>query len=408
MTISQSGRRVPRSTARAGGARLDLAVATGSLAIGAWTYVGYPALMALLARRRRKPDLDESRLPSVTVLIPAYNEADFIVDKIRDSRALDYPEDLVEVVVVDDGSTDETAALAVAEGARVLSVPTRGGKCNALNHGIQQTTGSVIVCTDANGSLNESALLGIAREFVNPRVGFVSGGKLPSGPGGLGTGERLYWEYEDWLKGNEGMLGCTMGSDGCVYAVRRAAFQPMPDGTLADDLELPFSALRRGWLATHTSEARASEEVPPGVEDEFERRTRISAGVWQTLVRHHALLSPGRGLSAVAFATHRLFRTAVVPGLLPVTVVASARAARSSRLGKGLLALEAAFLGAAAAGSVSGHPLFGVPLKFLLTNVAALRGGVRYVRGSQSVTWTRVSRGDWVSELESEPQARGA
>lgn len=380
-----------------------MTVILGSLGIAAWTYAGYPTLMALLARSRRKPQLDESRLPTITVLIPAYNEADFIVDKIRDTRNMDYPADLVEIVVVDDGSTDDTAVLAAAEGARVVSVPTRGGKSNALNYGVQHTTGSVIVCTDANGSLNESALKGMAREFADARVGFVSGGKLPSGPGGLGTGERLYWQYEDWLKYNEGMVGCTVGADGCIYAVRRSAYEPIPPGTLGDDLELPLGALERGWRVTHTNEARASEEVPPAVEDEFERRARISAGVWQSLVRHYPLLSPRRPMPALAFASHRLLRTAVVPVLIPVTVGASVRAARRSNLGKGLLAVEITFLAAAAAGSVSAHPVFAVPFKFMLTNVAALRGGVRFARGSQTVTWTRVSRGDWVSELEPQP-----
>ena len=382
-------------------ASFDMAVIGTGLGAGAWTYVGYPVLMAVLARGRRREELDDANLPTITVLVPAFNEEAFIADKIRDCQALDYPITKMEILVVDDGSTDKTAFIAADEGAEVLSVPTRGGKANALNFGVANANGQIVVFSDANGSLNPGALRAIAREFADPNVAVVSGAKVPRGPGARGGGEKFYWRYENWLKENEGRLGITVGADGGIYAVRRTEFLPIPPGTLGDDLEVPLSALGRGWKVTHTSEARATEEVSLSVHDEFERRTRISAGVWQGLSRHRGLLSPDKGLLSVAFATHRGLRTVVVPIMIPLTVLASARAARHRRTARTLFILEAAVLGAAATGAVRDHRAVAVPFQFMLTNVAALRGGLRYARRAQSVNWKRSSRGNWTTESTS-------
>jgi poly-beta-1,6-N-acetyl-D-glucosamine synthase len=367
-----------------------------SVAVIGWTYAGYPvALKALAGQARRK--LLPASLPTVTVLIPAFNEERFIAKKVLNSLSLDYPEDLVDVLVVDDGSTDATAELARQEGARVVTVTDRGGKSNAINVGMRSATGDIVVLTDANGSLSDDAIRAIVAEFDHPDVAVVSGAKAPQGAGARGGGEKAYWRYENSLKEAEGRLGCTVGADGGIYAVRRCHWRPIPVGTLGDDFEIPLMALSNGLRVGHTSAARATEMVSNSVRDEFERRTRISAGIWQGIVRHPELVNPRRGRVALAFISHRVLRTAVVPLSLPLVFAATVFLARRQRWARWFLALQATAMAAAAGGGAMDHRALSVPYQFGVTNVGALRGAMRFFRGRQATTWKRASRGDWVA-----------
>jgi poly-beta-1,6-N-acetyl-D-glucosamine synthase len=372
---------------------LDGCVVVGGLSLLVWTYAGYPLTVAVAARRRRA--VQAGPLPTVTVLIPAYNEAEFIAKKVRNTREIDYPADLVQILVVNDGSDDGTAELARAEGAEVIDVNPRRGKSNGINFGMSQATGDIVVLTDANGSVDAGSLRAIAGAFADPAVAVVSGAKVPEGTGAHGGGEQAYWRYENFVKTAEGRLGCTVGADGGIYAVRRTTFTPLPAGTLGDDFIVPLSALSAGWKVTHTDQARARESTSNSVADEFERRTRISAGIWQGLLTHRSLLHPRNGWVAIALGTHRGLRTVVVPPSLPIVTVATASLARRSKVAKFLLAAQLLGWGGATAGAATDSRAFALPYQFAMTNVAAMRGGLRFFRRRQATTWKRTSRGQW-------------
>ncbi|HXY93534.1 MAG TPA: glycosyltransferase family 2 protein, partial [Acidimicrobiia bacterium] len=361
------------------------------------THVGYPLAIRVLARRGSGRDGDETALPTLTVVIPAFNEERFIADKIRDTLAQDYPRALLSIVVADDGSTDGTARIAAGLGVCVLSSAERGGKFDAINRAVPQADGDIVCLTDANGALAPGTLRAIAEAFDHPSVAVVSGTKAVLGTGAYGTGESFYWRMENATKQAESARGCTMGADGAIYAVRRTEFVPLPARTIADDLEVPFGAMGRGRWVRHAGRAVAYEEVSRSVGSEFERRTRIAAGVWQAIVRHRRLADPRRGWVAVAFVSHRVLRTAVVPPLLPVCLFGSAALARRSRVARGLLLAQLACYGAASAGALSDAPLLGVPLQFVLTNAASVRGAVRLLLRNQSSLWQRTERGRWVT-----------
>lgn len=396
-------RRHTRPPSPPGGLASGLAL--GGIGLVLLTHVGYPLAAHAVARAARRgrghiPAVAGSadREPTVTVLIPAYNEARFIADKIRDTAALDYPADRLEVLVVDDGSTDGTAEQAMSvphPSLRVVSVSPRGGKSAAINRGMQHARGQIVVLTDANGSLAPGSVQAIVRCFDRPEVAVVSGRKLPVGEGAHGAGESLYWRFESALKDAEGAVGRVVGADGGIFAVRREHFRPIPDGVFADDYWIPIDALRRGLLVRQANGAAVYERTCTSKRDDFERRQRIAAGIWQVSLDNLGLLHPRHGWTAVAFGGHRVLRSIVVPPLLPVILVTSAQAARHRRLGRWLLAPQVAAYTAAMVGAVSNNRGCAAPYQFVMTNAAALGGAYRHVRRRQSGLWKRTERGDW-------------
>jgi len=385
--------------ASTGRRRVTSVAVVGALGVTAYTHLGYPLLVRLAARRRHdaSPCRDEE-LPDVTVVIPAYNEAAVIAQKIEDTLAQEYPADRLAILVVDDGSTDSTASIVRDMGVRLLQGESRGGKCEAINRALAVVSSTVVCLTDANGSLAPGSLRAIGTAFTTTDAAVVSGTKHAiSAGGGYGSGESVYWRLENGLKEAESSFGCAMGADGGVFAVRRANFEPIPPHTIADDLEVPFGALERGLAVVHVSAAAAYEEVSQSTVDEFERRTRIAAGVWQAIARHRRLADPRRGPVAIAFISHRVLRTGVVPFALVVAWLGSGALASQSAPARVVFALQTAAWGAAALGTVVDWRVLGLPLQFALANVASIRGGYRFVTGQQLPSWRRTQRGRWIA-----------
>jgi cellulose synthase/poly-beta-1,6-N-acetylglucosamine synthase-like glycosyltransferase len=241
------------------------------------------------------------------------------------------------------------------------------------------------------------ALRALVEPFADASVGVVSGAKVVRGPGARGGGEGLYWRLEAFLKDSESAFGATMGAPGEICGLRRAAFRPIPPQVINDDYHVTCDALVRGWRVRYAEGARAVEAVSAAVGDEFERRTRIAAGTWQTTLMHLRLAHPRRGWTAVAFVSHRVLRSMVVPLLLPPLAVGSAIAARSSRSARVVFIGQAGAYGLAALGALVDQRITAVPYQFALTNIATLRGGARLATRRQQPMWRRVARGEWTS-----------
>jgi len=377
----------------------------GSMAFIAYTYVGYPivltALAAVAGRERNHP----LHTPKVTIVVAAYNEESVIDRKLTELGAMAYPAEMLQVIVAADGSGDATAAIAARhEGVEVLHRPERRGKMAAINRALEWATGEIVVFSDANNRLLPDAVAEIVRPFADPTVGAVTGRKVATGESGLGFSEGAYWRYETHLRRMEDRLGCTVGVNGELLAIRRELFRPAPDCVINDDQWLAHQVIKGGHRVAFRPEAVSTEAVSGSAAAEAERRSRMVAGQWQVFGRLHREIPWRRPLVAWMLLSHKIFRPLVPFAMIAALVAAVAAVATAAEGGAfalgnpwGVTALGAqvAFYAAAAMPKMLRRLVgrAGYLPRFLVdSNAAALRGLWRHVTGGQSAAWERVPR----------------
>ena len=393
-----------------------LIVAVG-LGLPLYAYVGYPILLFILASFvqagrdiyylvwRRDRRVRNPAVPSVSVIIAAYNEEPVIGTTLRHVLALDYPPDAMEILVGSDGSTDRTVQIAESVGGsrvRAIAFPERRGKLAVLKDCVERAWGDILVFTDANTALAPDALRNLLRHFSNPAVGAVCGELRLQAPDGTPADEGLYWRYERILKLLESRLNAVLGANGAIYAVRRNLFPAVPDNTVTEDFVILMSVRAAGHQVVYDPEAVATEEAPPDLSGEFRRRVRIGAGNWQALGQCRRLLLPWKGFVAAAFWSHKVLRW-FTPFLLLAALGAGVALAHEP-LGGALLVVQGAAYGSAALGwvlrrlHVPAGP-FGLAYYFAAINVAIGVGMIRGLFGLQRPAWQRTAR---------EPMATGS
>jgi cellulose synthase/poly-beta-1,6-N-acetylglucosamine synthase-like glycosyltransferase len=347
-----------------------------SVGLIAYTHVGYPLLLWLLAKLRRRPTLDHPRhtpeLPRVSLVVAAYNEAEVIAAKLANALALDYPRQRLQLIVASDGSSDATVDTARDAGADlVLDLPRRG-KIAAQNAAAEKASGQILAFSDANSIWRSDALLRLVEPFADPGVGYVCGQLRYSEDGGENL-EGLYWRYEMAVRELESGLGGITAGNGGIYAVRSDAYLPLPPAS-SHDLSLPFELAKRGMRALYAPWAIAEERMVPTLEGEFARKRRMMVGLWDIVVRE-GMVSP-RGykpLFAFQIASHRLLRY-----LTPLLHLV-ALAANVALLGEGwvyalTLAVQAAILAAALLGRFVPLPPLRIARYYVLTTASIAAG----------------------------------
>ncbi|MDH7489309.1 MAG: glycosyltransferase family 2 protein [Anaerolineae bacterium] len=367
-------------------------------ALVAYTYAGYPALLAILARIRPNPPLRADIQPSVSLIIAAHNEEACIREKLENSLALDYPRDKLEILVASDASTDRTndiVAEFAGQGVRLNTVPERRGKSYAQNHTVEMATGDVLVFSDANSMYEPDAVAKLVRNLADPNVGYVSGELRYRRPrSAIGAGEGLYWRYETWIKRKESETGNIINGNGAIYAVPRRYFVPVPDHTGAD-LWLPLTQIRRGLRTVHEPEAVAYEETSLTAADEYSRKHRSIVRVFHVLTEHAGMLNPFRyGLTSVKLLSHRYLRY-VVPYFILALLVLNAFML-SSAFFRATMGLQLAFYAAALVGAWLQKQrkrvlVFYVPYYFCVVNLAAVQGALRFLRGERVRVWEKAA-----------------
>lgn len=363
-----------------------------------YTYVGYPAVMWLRARLRPRPWRTGAELPTVTIVVVAYNEAARIERRLQNLLGLDYPSSRFDILVASDGSTDSTAARARAVDPRRVSVVAfdqRRGKPAVLDDVVPRARGEIVVLADARQHFERRALRALMAPFTDPMVGAVSGElmlvSLRSTPGADGAG--LYWRYEKAIRRAESLVGSTVGATGAIYAIRRRLFEPIPEDTLLDDVLIPVRIARRGYRVVLVSEARAWDRVMP-VSHEFARKVRTIAGNFQLLARERWLMSPLQNPLWFQTVSHKALRL-VGPALLATVFIASLSLA-THPLYAAALAGQVVCYAAAAAGCIIQHTgrsprWLTPPYMFCVLNFATIVAFVRFVTGGQTVTWQMTS-----------------
>jgi cellulose synthase/poly-beta-1,6-N-acetylglucosamine synthase-like glycosyltransferase len=289
----------------------------------AYVMIGYPLLLSLIRRRSAPPVRKDLRFQTtVSVILAVHNGASFIRAKLASLRALDYPPDLLEILVVSDGSTDETEAIVEqcsAPGLRLVRSP-RGGKAAALNAALEHASGQVLFFTDVRQPLDRLALRHLIANFHDPTVGAVSGElRLLRSSDGKPVDLDLYWRYELWARRRHSVIDSMFNTTGCIYAVRRELVDPLPPDTLIDDALIPLRAFFRGYRVVFDPEAIAFDD-PSLFATGFDRRLRTLAGLWQLHVRLPRLFT-GANRMRFHFLSHKFSRL-----LLPWAIVLAAAA----------------------------------------------------------------------------------
>lgn len=381
---------------------------TGALicCLGAVVYanVGYPLLIGVLALFAPSRRATPSARPQVTLIIAAHNERAVIAAKIRNTLALDYPRDALSVVLVDDGSTDDTAEIATHEGnaqVKVLQRSYREGKGAALNHGASVAVGEVLVFSDANALCRRDALAALVSVFSDRRIGLATGHKATLANGGaVGEGDAAYWSYESFLRRNETRLGSTVAVTGEMLGVRRELFQEFPQGVINDDAFLCMSVLRRGYRVVCVSEAMSVKGTSATHRDEVLRRCRVAAGRWQLMCRlqwwpwrrpfvmfelisHKLLRLLAPFFLVAAFAINMVL-------LLRSDATAAVWACFAIQAGVYLLAVA----GFAHGPEARGNPVARVAAYFVAGNVANGLGLFTYLTGRATPLWARAHRSE--------------
>jgi cellulose synthase/poly-beta-1,6-N-acetylglucosamine synthase-like glycosyltransferase len=250
--------------------------------------IGYPLLLS--ASRRSAPAIrkDPSFQPTVSIIMAVHNGEQFIGRKLESLLALDYPTRLREILVISDGSTDATEAIAATfadRGVRLLRVP-RGGKASALNAGLAQATGEILFFTDVRQALDPKTLAHLTANFADPTIGAVTGELRLLNPAKFGeqADMELYWRLELWARALHSRIDSIFSVTGCVYALRRSLAQPLPADTIADDGTFSLRAFFSGYRVVYDPEAIAFD-YPAAPGGEFRRRWRTLAGLWQIFTR---------------------------------------------------------------------------------------------------------------------------
>jgi cellulose synthase/poly-beta-1,6-N-acetylglucosamine synthase-like glycosyltransferase len=324
------------------------AVFLASTAFLAYTFAGYPILLGLASRVRSRPIIKKFEPRMVTIVLPVRNGERWLRIKLESLLALCYPKELLQIVVVSDGSTDGTdeCALEFAAGGRVEFVRiSGGGKAMALNAGIERAKGEILFFTDVRQQLEPDSLRNLVACFADPSVGVVSGELLiRDGNTQEEAAVGLYWRYEKWMRKRESAIDSVMGATGCIYAMRRNLATPLPPGTLVDDMFLPLSAFFQGFRVILEGSAKAFD-YPTALDTEFRRKVRTQAGVYQIISLFPQLLTP-RNRMWLAFVSHKFARL-IAPFALVVTAAASFGLPLPWRTGA--LAAETGFFGLAVA-----------------------------------------------------------
>lgn len=279
----------------------------------------YPVLIAIVARLFPMPvqkGFPDSTYPVVTFIIPAFNEETVILEKIRNTLALDYPPDCLEVLVASDGSTDQTVFLSYSikdPRLSVLSFPQRRGKLSVLDDAVQASRGELIVFSDASALLDPKALKNVVANFADPTVGCVSGryviqDQLTPLSDGRSVGEKNYFEFEVLQRRFESLFYSTLGAHGAFYALRKGLYPERPPGVINDDFVIPMLILKEGFRTVYEDTAIVAERHQTNVRGEFKRRVRISQGNFQQIWILRSLLGLRYPRVAFVFWSHKVIR----------------------------------------------------------------------------------------------------
>jgi len=373
-----------------------------------YAYVGYGILLYLIIRIKniikKSPRSDELKEidyePFVSIVIPAYNEIDFLDDKIKNTYSLNYPQNKIEIIVITDGSSDYSDKYLKENYPfiKVLHEPERKGKSYALNKGLKYANGEIIIFTDANTYLNSDSIKNIVKHFTNPKVGCVAGSKrvkeIKDTPG---EGESLYWKYEEFLKKLNSDFNCAIGAVGEILAVRKEIAQPIPNDTVIDDFVLSMNIAYSGYKVVFEPNAYAIEKPSLNEKEELKRKIRIATGAFQTLFRYLNWLNFFKTpILSFQYFSYKVLRWTFVPFCIPLTFLLNLLLFFYSNLYLyKLLFILQVFLYILVLSyymKITKFKLAKIIFYILFMNYSMLLGFFKYIKGEKHFVWEKAKR----------------
>ena len=361
-----------------------------------YTYAGYPVLLALVSTWRAKKVYREEIQPTITIIITAYNEEVALAAKLENTLALDYPSNLLEIIVASDCSTDRTDEIVrkfSSRGVRLCRQSQRLGKTAAQNAAVEQARGEIIIFSDATSHYQPDVIRTMMPNFADATVGCVAGRLIYVDPGDsrVGRGARSYWSYETFLKKHESRAGSLIGASGCLYAVRKSAYVPLYHEACSDFI-IATKMVEQGLRAIYEPNAVCIEETNQRSGAELKMRVRVIAQTFTDLWRHRSMLNPFRsGFYAIQLLSHKVMRY-----LVPFFLIAIFGA--SMILAPGFLVYRVLF-----AAQVIGYAsallswllekvgirsrVLALPQYFVLANLASLIACYQFIRGERYARW---------------------
>ncbi len=367
-----------------------------SVATLLYTYAGYPVLLFVVSRLRPRHVRRAEFSPSVSVVITAYNEERDLAAKLENTLALDYPRELLEIIVASDCSTDRTDAIVrnfSERGVKLIRQPVRLGKTAAQNAAVEQARGEIILFSDATSRYQPSVVRNIVQGFADSAVGCVAGRLLyvDISDSRVRRGARSYWSYETFLKRHESLACSLIGASGCLYAVRKSAYVPLYHEACSDFI-IATKMVEQGLRAIYEPSAVCTEETNRRTDKELRMRVRVIAQTFTDLWRHRAMLNPFRsGFYAVQLFSHKVLRY-FVPFFLIAILLCSAFLVLDSRVYLILFLAQLGCYGSAFAAWVFEQlgvrsRMLALPQYFVLANLASLIGFYKFLHGERYASW---------------------
>jgi cellulose synthase/poly-beta-1,6-N-acetylglucosamine synthase-like glycosyltransferase len=357
-----------------------------SVGLVLYAHAGYFLLLWVVDRvRPARPVPDTGELPSVSVIVAAYAEGEVIERRLENLRALDYPRELVEVIVACDGSPDDTPQRARDAGADVVLELPRGGKIRAQDAAVKRSQREFVAFSDANVQWEPAALRRLVAPFADPRVGYVCGDVSFVNERGTNQ-EGVYWRYEMALRSLESRVRSVTGGNGAIYATRREAYL-FVDPIMGHDLSFPFNMVKHGWRAVYATDAHASEKMVPTIEGEFARKRRMSSHMWPIVLRGGMLSPRGYDLVyALMIFSHRIVRY-LTPFLHVIAFVANILLLGQGWVYAVALALQVTILLAAVVAPLVRVRPFLIARYYVLTTASLAAGLWDWLRSGTAAGW---------------------
>lgn len=368
-----------------------------SLSALLYVFIGYPVILLLVGKVIQSHLVLKAPIcPRVTLIISAYNEEQVIEKKLQNALALDYPRDLLEIIVVSDASTDQTDDIVkryVTEGIILKRMPARRGKTEGLNEVVPVVSGVIIVFSDANIFYQPDVIRKLVRNFADPNVGCVTGNScyVDSEASNSGKNESNYWAYERNLKIGESAIGSLVGSDGAIFAVRKELFNRLEADDI-NDFVTPLQIVSQGYRNVFEPDAIGYESSVSNLRQEFRRKVRIVSRSWKGLFRVRKLLNPWRyGWFSVELISHKMLRW-LTPAFLALLLVSSFFLASDNGRDEIIVAGQLIFYSVGALcmllDRAARAPFWlSLPGYFLAVNAASAVGTVQYAIGKRIVVW---------------------